>query len=272
VDGSVAQVFAFGGDVEDVAGEEFGDEFFVVVVDLFGAIHPTDGVADGGFGFEQGKRQAVDVEDEVGAAFGGTCTEGDLGGGNVLVVVEFVEVEQADGDVLVVFAEGHGAVAAQPGGEFFVGADESIAADGEYDGAQFVEDFVGAFGLGGDLGVEADEGFAQGWFDEHVVDAAGQVEGVDGMPARGFVVAPKRDVGRGVLMGLSACGGRRCYAREQVDEVVFDGVLFVEHGYLTLLNLSADFFSNLLKQINAHRFDLLHFLVESFAQLSYFEN
>jgi hypothetical protein len=71
MDGSVAQVFAFGGDVEHVAGEEFGDEFFVVVVELFGAVYPTDGVADGGFGFEQGEGQAVDVEDEVGAAFGG---------------------------------------------------------------------------------------------------------------------------------------------------------------------------------------------------------
>ena len=68
MDGSVAQVFAFGSDVEDVAGEEFGDEFFVVVVELFGAVYPTDGVADGGFGFEQGERDAVDVEDEVGAA------------------------------------------------------------------------------------------------------------------------------------------------------------------------------------------------------------
>lgn len=238
MDGSVAQVFAFGGNVEDVAGEEFGDEFFVIVVDLFGAIDPTDGVADGGFGFEQGKRQAVDVKDEVGAAFGGTCAEGDLGGCDVLVVVEFVEVEQADGDVLVVFAEGHGAVAAQPGGEFFVGADESIAADGEDDGAQFVEDFVGAFGLGGDLGVEAEEGLAQVGFDEHVVDAAGQVEGVDVMPARGFVVAPKRDVGRGVLVGVPACCGRGCYTREQVDEVVFDGVLFVEHGFTLLYKLT----------------------------------
>lgn len=239
MDGSVAQVFAFGGDVEDVAGEEFGDEFFVVVVDLFGAIDPTDGVADGGFGFEQGKRQAVDVEDEVGAAFGAACAEGDLGGGDVLVVVEFFKIEQADGDVLVVFAEGHGAVAAQPGGEFFVSADESIAANGEDDGAQFVEDFVGAFGLGGDLGVEADEGLAQVGFDEHVVDAAGQFERINVMPARGFVIAPERDVGRGVLMGLSACGGRRRYAREQVDEVVFDGALFVEHGFTLIFLVSS---------------------------------
>jgi hypothetical protein len=30
---------------------------------------------------------------------------------------------------------------------------------------------------------------------------------------------------------LSACGGRGRCAREQVDDVVFDGVLFVEHGF-----------------------------------------
>ncbi len=55
VDGSVAQVFAVGGDAEDVAGEEFGDEALVVVVDLFGAVEPTDGLADGGFGFDDAR-------------------------------------------------------------------------------------------------------------------------------------------------------------------------------------------------------------------------
>jgi hypothetical protein len=28
---------------------------------------------------------------------------------------------------------------------------------------------------------------------------------------------------------LSACYGRRCDSREQADDVVFDGVLFIEH-------------------------------------------
>ena len=49
------------------------------------------------------------------------------------------------------------------------------------------------------------------------------------MPARAFVIASERDVGRGVFVTLSACYGRRCDSREQADDVVFDGVLFVEH-------------------------------------------
>ncbi len=97
--------------------------------------------------------------------------------------------------MLVVLAKGHGALAAQPGGEFFVGADQAVGAHGEHDGAQFVEHFVGAGGLGGDLGVEADERITQIVFDEHVVDAAGQRQGGDVMPARAFGVAPERDVG-----------------------------------------------------------------------------
>jgi hypothetical protein len=242
-------------------------------VELFGAVDPTDGVADGGFGFEQGKRQAVDIEDEVGAAFGATCAEGDLGGGDVLVVVESVKVEQADGDVLVVFAEGHGAVAAQPGDEFFVGADESIAADGDDDGAQFVEDFVGAFGLGGDLGVEADEGFTQIGIDEHVVDAAGQFKRGDVMPARSLVVASERDVGRGGLMTLSTRYGWGCDSREQVDEVVFNGVLFVEHGFTLMLIVfySAIAFSTQKNFLNEYEFVPKSFRLHLFWLLTLFE-
>lgn len=52
------------------------------------------------------------------------------------------------------------------------------------------------------------------------------------MPSRAFVIASERDVGRGVFVTLSACYGRRCDSREQADDVVFDGVLFVEHNFI----------------------------------------
>ena len=87
MDGAVTQVFAIAGDAEDVGGEEFGDKTFVVVVDLFGAVEPTDGVADGGFGFDDDERQAVDEQDEIGAALGGTGAEGVLGAEDILVLV-----------------------------------------------------------------------------------------------------------------------------------------------------------------------------------------
>ena len=85
--------------------------------------------------------------------------------------------------------------------------------------------------MGGDFGVEADEGFAQVGFNEHVVDAARQTSGGDIIPACAFVIASERDVRRGVLVTLPACYGRRCDSREQADDIVFDGVLFVEHGF-----------------------------------------
>ncbi len=141
--------------------------------------------------------------------------------------------------MLVVLAKGHGALAAQPGGEFFVGADQAVGAHGEHDGAQFVEHFVGALGLGGDLGVEADERIAQVVFDEHVVDAAGQRQGGDVMPARAFGVAPERDVGR--LLFRNAAFGRGCCPHKQVADEVFDGVLFVEHIHENTLVMSSFF-------------------------------
>lgn len=233
VDGPVAQVFAFGGHVEHVAGKQFGDEFFVVVVDLLGPIHPTDGVANGGFGFEHRQWQPVDIQHQVGAALGGSGAERDLGGGDVLVVIQVFKVNQADGDVLVVLAKGHGAVAAQPSGEFFVGADESITAHGCQDGAQFVEYFVGAFGAGGDFRVEPDERLHQPGFEQYLVDLARQVERRDVMPARAFGIASQRQVGRSRLADRPAPrpkNRRRRDAGQQVHEVVFDGVLLVEHG------------------------------------------
>ncbi len=91
VDGSVAQFFAVAGQAEDVGGEEFGDVTFVIVVDLLGAVEPTDGLADGGFGFDDDERQAVDEQHQVGAALGGAGAEGVLGGDDVLVLVQVLD-------------------------------------------------------------------------------------------------------------------------------------------------------------------------------------
>ena len=227
MDGAVAQVFAIAGDAEDVGGEEFGDEAFVVVVDLFGAVEPTDGVADGGFGFDDDERDAVDEQDEIGAALGGTGAEGVLGAEDILVLVEVFVVEQVDGDVFVALAKGHGAFAAQPGGEFFVGADQSFGAHGKHDGAQFVEHFIGAFGAGGDGWVESDEGVAQIIFDENVVDTARQSKGIHIMPACARTVASDGQIGC-LIFGETALA---CFflPAKQVTDVVFDGVEFVEH-------------------------------------------
>ncbi len=103
---------------------------------------------------------------------------------DVLVLVEVLEVDEPDGDVLVVGAKGHGLLVAQPAGELFVGADEAVAAHGQHDGAQLVDHLVGAVGLGGDGRVEADEGVADILLDEDILGLAGQGDGGDEVPAR----------------------------------------------------------------------------------------
>ncbi len=95
----VTQVFALGGHVEDIRGEQFGDEALVIVVDLPGAVEPADGIAHGGLGFHQHQRQAVDIQHQVGAPFGIAGPEGDLGGGDVLVTIKIFEINQPDGGV-----------------------------------------------------------------------------------------------------------------------------------------------------------------------------
>ena len=205
-DGAVAHLLAFGGHAEYVAGEEFGHEAFVVVVDLERAVHPTDGVAHRRLGLDQHQGKAVDQQHHIGAAFGGPGAEGVLGGEDILVVVQILEVDELDRDVLVVGAKGHGLLVAQPAGEEFVGVDEALAAHGQHDGAQLVDHLVGAVGLGGDGWVEADERFAYVLFDEDILRLAGQGDGRDEMPACAAAGPAGGDVGFAVSItpGLGA--------------------------------------------------------------------
>ena len=227
VDGPIAQVFALGGYVEDVGREEFGDETLVIVVDLFGAIEPTDGLAHGGFGLHQHQGEAVNEEHQVGATFDAPGSKRILGGHDVLVLVEIIVVDQADGDVFVARPEGHGAFVAQPGGEFFVGADQAVGAHRQHNGAQLVEHFIGASRDFGNAGIEADESLANVFFDEDVVDAAGQIDGGDIMPADTFGVAPDGEIRRGFFADPSFLG--RLRPAEGIPEKVFDGADFVKH-------------------------------------------
>ena len=52
--------------------------------------------------------------------FGLAGTEGELLGDDKAVLLDVFEVDQADGDMLAVRAEEHGAFAEHPGGEFLV--------------------------------------------------------------------------------------------------------------------------------------------------------
>ena len=152
-------------------------------MDLLRGVHPTDRLAHGRFGLDEHQRDAVDQQHQVGATLRRAGAEGVLGSDDVLVAVEIGEVNQVDGDVLVALAEGHGAVPAQPGGELLVGLDQAVAAHAEDECAQLVQQLVGAVGLGGDGGVEADERGAHLLFDQHVVGTAVEVGGWDKVPA-----------------------------------------------------------------------------------------
>ena len=145
---------AFGGEGEDVGHEQRGDVDFVIVLNLRRAIDPRDGRAHGRFAFADDERQAVDKQNEIGP----TRLAGPIGilcGDDEMIVPDRVEVDQPHGGVLIVRAKGHGALAAQPGGEFFVGAHEAVAGHREQNGTQAIQHFVGAIGLLGDSGFSA---------------------------------------------------------------------------------------------------------------------
>ena len=94
-----------------------------------------------------------------------------------------VEVDQADGDVFAIRAKGHRAFAQCPCGKFLVRLHQPIRPRAHDDGAQAVEHVIGPAGVGGDVGVQADQGVTKVGFDQHLLRLAGKVGGGDVMPA-----------------------------------------------------------------------------------------
>ncbi len=129
-----------------------------------------------------------------------------------------------DGDVLAVLAEGHRPLAGEPGGELLVGLDQAVAADAHDDRPQPVEHVVDAIGLGGDGGVQADEGLAEMVLDERFLGLAGEVLVGEVVPAEaGDLADAASEAGAdGGVMGDAAA--------EQVADEGFDGVGFVKHS------------------------------------------
>lgn len=135
-----------------------------------------------------------------------------------------LEVDEADGHVGVVLAEGHGLVAFEPLGELLVGAHEASAAYRQQNGTKLEDDLIGAFGLCGNLGIETNEGVFYFCFHHHLGNLARQF--------RGGQVLPLRPVGNRRLMHHAALV--QVHSRHRMDDEVFHCVYFVEGHRLQL--------------------------------------
>ncbi len=186
------------------------------------AINPAHRRPDRRLRLDEHQRKAVDEQDQVRATLCGAHAEGVLLGDDVLVAGEVIEVDEADGRVLVVLAERHRAVTAQPRGELLVGLDEAVAPDREDDGAELVEHLLGAVGALGDLGVEADQRVADEGLDEDVLRLTRHVVRSQIVPAEPADAArATREPGTdGGVVGDAPA--------EEVAEEGFDGVGLVE--------------------------------------------
>lgn len=219
--GTVEQFASFGGEAEHVGHKEFGHAVLVAVVDVGGGIEPRNRRPHGRFGLAHHQGEAVDKQHDVGA-FGLAVADAELVDQLELVVGDMPEVDEADGHVGVVLAEGHGLVALEPLGELLVGAHEAGAVDRQQDGTQLEDDLIGAFGLCGNLGVEADEGLFHFRFHHHPGNLARQL--------RGGQVLPLCPVRR--LRFVRHAGFIQIHSRHRMDDEVFHCVYFVEgHKY-----------------------------------------
>ena len=189
---------------------------------LDGSVEPALAGPHGGLRLDHHQRDAIDEQHEVGPLFGGARSAGILRRDDVLVPFDLGEVEQVDRDVFAVRAKGERPFAGEPGSELLVGLDEAVTADAHQDGAEPVDDVVGAVGLGGDVGVEPDQRLAQVIFDEDLVRLARDILLSEVVPAEAGNLP--------AAAGEARAGGsvvRDAPAQPIADEG-FDGVAFSE--------------------------------------------
>ena len=153
-------------------------------MDLQCAVEPALAGADEGLRFDQDDRDAVDEHHQIGPLRDRTGLEGVLLADDVLVLLEVVEVDELDGDVLAVLAEGHRLLAGEPIGKRLVGLHESVATDAHDDRPQLVDHVIGAIRVGGDRGVQPNECLAKVILDECFLGLARKVMVGEVVPAR----------------------------------------------------------------------------------------
>lgn len=74
---------------------------------LNGSVEPALAGPHRRLGLDQDQRNAVDQQHQIGALFRLARPDGELLGDDEAVLLDLVEVDQADGDVFAIRAEGH---------------------------------------------------------------------------------------------------------------------------------------------------------------------
>jgi hypothetical protein len=139
---------------------------------------------------------------------------------------EVVDVDEPDGDVLVVLPERHRPLAAEPTGKLLVALDRAVGADGLLDRPELVEHLVGEVGVGGDLGVEPAEGIDYVLLDPRLVMLPGEI-------GRGDVVPADARDSAGLAGEARTAGRDHVRPGEGAGDESFDGVGFVESHRLS---------------------------------------
>ena len=129
-------------------------------MDLDHAVQPTLACPHWSLRLDHHQRNTVHQQDQIGALLCGTGPECVLRSDDMIVASCIGEIEQADGNMLAILAEGHGPLTGQPGGELFVGLHQSIAPHAHDYGAELIEYIVCPVRLGGDLRVQSDQRLA----------------------------------------------------------------------------------------------------------------
>ena len=179
-------------------------------------------------GLDEHQGHAVDQQHQVGALLGLAGAHGELLGEDKAVFLDLVEIDQADGDVFAIRAEGHRAFAEKPGDKLLVRLHQPVLPRAQDDGTQAVEHVVCPTRVCRDLGVEADQGVAQVGLNQHLLRLTRKAGGGKIVPAKARDLAARASEADCHLRRAS-----RGRAREKVTQMGFNGVGFGEGHSLT---------------------------------------
>ena len=91
-DGAVAELLPLGRDRDNVRYEQLRDVALVVLMDLDRRVEPALAAADGRLRLDDHEREAVYQQDEIGPLLARAGAVGELGGDDVLIALEVLEV------------------------------------------------------------------------------------------------------------------------------------------------------------------------------------
>ena len=172
--GTIVQFLPFGREAQYVGYKEFGHTVFIPVVNIGCGIEPRNRWTNGCLGLAHYQGNTIDKHHDVGA-FGFPVADAELIDQLELVVLDGFKVYQLHRHMRIVLSKRHGLVPFEPFGKLLIGTHQSRTVYRQQNRPQFIDHFVGSFGLCCNLRIQLDKSLLQLCFYQHFRDFTRQL-------------------------------------------------------------------------------------------------